>query len=228
MNFKILIVEDEECILRGLKDAFSSMGFEVEAASTGKEAVSKAESFKPHIMILDVMLPCYDGFEVCRKMGKANFPIVMLTAKNTDMDKVTGFELGIEDYVTKPFSIIELVARVKAILKRHYENKEELGIIKIGDVEIDFNKFEVKKNNASPELSPKCFELLKYLYENAGNAVSRFDLMDKVWGMDKDLNTRTIDNHIVRLRNLIEKDPKNPEILLTIHGIGYKLKLGKN
>ncbi len=223
MRWKILIIEDESCIRKGLIDTFQSIGFDVEFGVTGVEAVAKALAFKPDLMILDVMLPCFDGFEVCRRLKERDFPIIMLTAKSTDMDKVAGFEVGIEDYLTKPFSIVELVARVQAMLKRREDQKRPVTQIAIGPVSIDFERFEALKNGQPVELTAKCFDLIHYLYLHRNKAIRRSDLMDNVWGMETDLNTRTIDNHVVKLRQLLEDNPSQPQRLITVHGIGYKL-----
>jgi len=223
---KILIVEDDSTILSTLANAFKFFEFKVFTAMSSEEGLEIYDNQSPDLIILDVMLPGFDGFELCRKIRSQDkqVPIVMLTAKNQESDKLLGFELGVDDYVTKPFSAKELIARVRAILKRTNTSAEQIVPVMVGDVEILFDKFVVKREDQELPLSPKELEILKLLITNPEKVVSRNQIIDQVWGDEYFPSPKTIDNFIVKLRSKIEKDAKNPVHILTVHGAGYKFK----
>ena len=223
----ILIVEDEEPIRKGLKDTFSGEGFKVITAPDGLQGYKTAKVKNPDIILLDIMLPELNGLEVCKKLRSESnqTPIIMLTAKSTETDKVVGLELGADDYVTKPFSVRELVSRVNALLRRmekKSENKEGNEVVAFEDVKIDFKKFKAEKNGKKIDMSKTEFKILKFFVSRSEEVISRDTFLDEVWGYDDFPTTRTVDNFIVKLRSKIEKDPKNPKHLITIYGVGYK------
>lgn len=223
---KILIADDEPSMLIGLKDNLSFEGYEVVTASDGAMALAIAEKEKFDLMILDVMMPKMSGFDVCKSLRKRgiNTPIIFLTAKGEEIDKVLGLELGADDYVTKPFSLRELLARVKAILRRNeFAGVDSIEKIIIGKLELNFSNYSAFENGEPVQLSHKEFEILKYLWKKKNQTVSRDDLLIDIWGYDESPTTRTVDNFIMRLRNKIEKEPEHPQIIITVHGIGYKL-----
>ncbi|MBX3009316.1 MAG: response regulator transcription factor [Melioribacteraceae bacterium] len=222
---KILLVEDEPNMRLGLKDNLEFEGYEVDIACDGKEGYDKAINNKYDLILLDVMMPRMSGFDVCKnaRLNGIRTPIILLTAKGEEVDKIIGLELGADDYITKPFSIRELLARIKAILRRTTPDISE-GVIKIGRLEINFSSFTAFDEGVDISLSHREFEVLKYLYENKNQTVSRDSLLKNVW-MQEATTTRTIDNFILKLRQKIETDPNNPKIILTVHGIGYKLIL---
>lgn len=235
-NRKILIVEDEEIIRLGLKDNFELENYAVETAGDGEEAIEKADSFLPDLVILDLMIPKKSGFEVCRYIRKKHPDtfIIMLTAKTEETSKVTGLEMGADDYVTKPFSILELLARVKAFLRRGPrtggtaaatpERQASADAVDFKNIHLDFKKYEASKNGIPIELSAREFQILKYFWGKRGEVVLREDLLQDIWGYTPDNmpSTRTIDNHIVNLRKKLEDDQANPKIILSIRGAGYK------
>jgi len=225
MNEKILIIEDEEDLIKGLKLNLSDEGYKVDCALTGPEGLRKAVEETPDLILLDIMLPGMDGLEVCRQLRqkKIAIPILMLTAKGDEIDKVVGLEIGADDYITKPFSIRELLARIKAHFRR--TNRVEQKVPKIyssGEVEIDFSHYKIRRDSKEWELTSLEMEILKYFIAHKGEVVSRDDLLDKVWGYDKYPTTRTIDNHILKLRKKIEKDPAHPIMILSLYGEGYR------
>ena len=231
MQHKILIVEDEEIIRLGLQDNFELENYIVETAADGDEAVAKADSFLPHLVILDLMIPKKSGFEVCRIIRKKHPEcfIIMLTAKTEETSKVAGLEMGADDYVTKPFSILELLARVKAFLRRTEtvaapEPVQNQDSIDFADIHLDFKKYEATKGDEPLELSAREFQILKYFWTHRGEVVLREDLLQDIWGYTPDNmpSTRTIDNHIVNLRKKLEDDQTNPKIIVSIRGAGYK------
>ena len=231
MQHKILIVEDEEIIRLGLQDNFELENYIVETAADGDEAVAKADSFLPHLVILDLMIPKKSGFEVCRIIRKKHSEcfIIMLTAKTEETSKVAGLEMGADDYVTKPFSILELLARVKAFLRRTEtvvapEPVQNQDAIDFADIHLDFKKYEATKGGSPLELSAREFQILKYFWTHRGEVVLREDLLQDIWGYTPDNmpSTRTIDNHIVNLRKKLEDDQTNPKIIVSIRGAGYK------
>lgn len=220
----ILIIEDDRTILEGLEDTFKFHGFEVSTALNGMDGLNLFEKKEPDLIILDIMLPEHDGFEICKKIRKQNkrIPIIILTAKSQESDKLLGFELGADDYVTKPFSIKELLARVNAVLKR-IDNKMEKHY-KTKNIDINFKNFELKKDNKTFQLSPKECEILELLVNNPNEVISRNRIIDDIWGDDYFPSPRTIDNFILKLRKKIEDNPKTPKHIITVHGAGYKFK----
>jgi len=221
---KILIVEDEPDMILGLKDNFEFEGYEVVTASDGATGLDRARSEKPDLLILDIMLPRLSGLEVCKTLRGEGFsaPIIMLTARGQEIDKVVGLELGADDYVTKPFSIRELLARVRAILRRSEGQKKRLARYRFSDVELDFEAYRASRGGQPLDLSPREFELLRYLIERKGETVSRDRLLEDVWGYDSYPSTRTVDTHIAKLRAKIGDSGSEPRWILTIHGMGYK------
>ena len=221
---KILIVEDEPDMVAGLKDNFEFEGYEVATAVDGQAGLEQARAWKPDLIVLDVMLPKLSGLEVCKTLRGEGFdkPIVMLTARGQEIDKVVGLELGADDYVTKPFSIRELLARVKAVLRRTDGNAKRLSHYAFADLDLDFEAYKATKAGQPLELSPREFELLRYLIERKGETVSRDQLLEDVWGYESYPSTRTVDTHIAKLRAKIGDSGSEPRYILTIHGMGYK------
>jgi DNA-binding response OmpR family regulator len=225
---RILIIEDDVSILNVLKDVLVFKSYEVFAATDGESGYKATQQEKPDLIVLDIMLPKMDGFTLCKKLrDEGNMtPVLMLTAKGEEPDKVRGLDLGADDYVTKPFSLPELLARVRALLRRRpgeEAGKKPPDSIELGDVVLDFKKYEAAKRDRPLSLSPKEFGVLRYLAVRAGDVVTRDELLDEVWGYEKFPTTRTVDNHIAQLRSKIEDDPAHPRYLLTVHGVGYKL-----
>lgn len=208
----------------GLRKNLEWDGFDVVAASDGETGLSCALADRPDLILLDIMLPKLSGLDVCRQLrdSRARVPIIMLTARGQEIDKVLGLELGADDYVTKPFSIRELLARVHAILRRASIRESRCDFYRFGDVELDFAKHEARKLGQSLELSPREFEMLKYFVQHLGETVTRDHLLDQVWGYDNFPITRTVDNHIARLRQKIEQNPAEPRHIITVHRVGYK------
>lgn len=222
---KILIIEDDKTIVEGLEDTLQFHDYTVFTAGNGKEGFKLFQKQKPDLIILDIMLPGVDGFEVCKKIKQLDrgMPIIMLTAKSQESDKLLGFELGADDYITKPFSVKELVARVKAVLSRSGGTPKAEDTVTIGNAEINFKNFTVTREGTEYPLSPKEYEILKLLTANLDEVIHRDRIIDDVWGDDYFPSPRTIDNFILKLRTKIETDPKNPEFIKTVHGAGYKL-----
>jgi len=225
MEEKILIIEDEEDLVKGLKLNLADEGYKVDWASNGEEGLRKAMEETPDLIILDIMLPKKNGLDVCRELRQKHvtIPIIMLTAKGEEIDKVVGLEIGADDYMTKPFSIRELLARIKAHLRR--EKREAKTIPELycfGDVEIDFTHFKVKHKDKQLDLTSLEVEILKYFIAHQGEVITREALLDKIWGYDIYPTTRTIDNHILKLRKKIETDPSHPKYILSIYGEGYR------
>ena len=230
---KILIVEDDQTLLDALRYNLSKEGYNVVTAVDGVQALELARSERPDLVILDIMLPKLDGFEVCRILRKnMTTPILMLTAKVEEVDKVLGLGIGADDYMTKPFSLRELLARVRAMLRRtemlkekpSFEEEAVPPLIKVGDLVIDIARHQVSLGDSILDLSPKEFELLVFLARNRGRAFTRDYLLEKVWGYDYVGDTRTVDVHIRWLRRKLEADPAHPQRLLTVRGFGYKLE----
>ena len=224
---KILIVEDEESVIDPLELLLSKEGFTIETARDGREALEKFEKVLPDLVLLDLMIPIISGTEVCRQIrAKSQVPIIMLTAKDTEVDKVVGLELGADDYIVKPYSKAELVARIKAVLRRQggEVTSEVSGVITAGPISIDIDRHVVMINGAATSLPLKEFELLEFLLRNKGRVLTRTQLIDRVWGSDYFGDTKTLDVHIKRLRAKIEKDPANPVYIQTIRGLGYKFE----
>jgi DNA-binding response OmpR family regulator len=227
-NRKILLVEDDRNLLDTLKYNLAKEGYKVLTADDGAEGLDIARRENPDLIILDVMLPSISGFEVCRILRKETpVPILMLSARGDETDKVVGLDIGADDYVTKPFNLRELLARVRALLRRSEtaESREESqSMLNAGDVEIDASRHRVSKGARILDLTPKEFDLLAYLARNKGLVLSRDQLLEKVWGYDFPGDTRTVDVHVRWLREKIEDDPNAPKLLLTVRGVGYKLE----
>jgi Response regulators consisting of a CheY-like receiver domain and a winged-helix DNA-binding domain len=227
---KILIIEDELNMIQGLKDNLEFEGYEVDTAMEGNSGLQKILQNRYDLILLDIMLPEVSGFDICKSARRegVNTPIILLTAKGEEIDKVLGLELGADDYITKPFSLRELLARIKAILRRATPGKEEnteSEFISIGNIKVNFKNYMALDGTSEIKMSHKEFEVLHYLYKNAGQIIHRDDLISRVWSIEYDINTRTVDNFILKLRQKIETDPNNPKIILTVHGLGYKMIL---
>lgn len=221
---KILVVEDDPAILKGLEATLRGEHYEVITAMDGEKCHRIVREEKLDLIILDIMLPKKHGFDVCRDLRKEGFnaPVLILTSKKEEMDKVLGLELGADDYVTKPFSIRELVARVKALLRRSGDIKKDVEEYNLGSVHIDFKKQEAFKNKSPIKLSSKEFDVLKYFIQHEGEVISREMLLDDVWGYDNYPTTRTVDNYILSLRKKFEDTPNEPKHIITVHTSGYK------
>jgi len=222
---RILVIEDDPAILRGLVDNLRYESYEVLSATDGETGYCLIKDKKPHLIILDLMLPRLSGYEVCRRVREEGIttPILMLTARGEDGDKVLGLDLGADDYVTKPFSIRELLARVRAFLRRSSPAKSPPNELRFSDVVIDFLSYEARKGDQVLDMTRKEFGVLRVLAARAGEVVTRDELLNEVWGLENYPTTRTIDNHIAMIRAKIENNPAEPSHLLTVHGVGYKL-----
>lgn len=222
---QILVVEDEQSLAEGLAFLLRSEGYSVLLAADGEEAIDIALEESPDLILLDLMLPKKSGIEVCKAVRKtSNVPIIMLTAKDTEMDKVLGLEIGADDYVTKPYSSRELIARVRAILRRGEVGQGDQGILAVGSVRLDIERHICAVDGVPVSLPLKEFELLEFLMRNAGRVLTRMQLIDRVWGSDYVGDTKTLDVHIKRLRAKIEADPTNPLLIQTVRGMGYKME----
>jgi two-component system response regulator RegX3 len=224
---KILVVEDEETLSEAISFLLSKEGFEVTVAANGPDAINKFDDSGADLILLDLMLPGLSGTEVCRQIrAKSAVPIIMLTAKDSEIDKVVGLELGADDYVTKPYSSRELIARIRAVLRRGelQDATDDGGALEVGPVRMDTDRHVISVNNSQIALPLKEFELLEFLMRNAGRVLTRMQLIDRVWGSDYVGDTKTLDVHIKRLRAKIEKDPANPEYIQTVRGMGYKME----
>jgi len=221
---KILIVEDEPNMVAGLRDNFEYEGYTVITALDGVEGLQRALDESPDLVVLDVMMPRMSGLEVCKQLRakRGSIPIIMLTARGQEVDKVVGLELGADDYVTKPFSIRELLARVKAVLRRTAVVPKDMDQHSFADVEVDLKRCRVLKSGKVIDVSSKEFELLKYFICHSGEILSRDRLLEEVWGYENYPTTRTVDTHLVRLRQKLEPDPEQPQYFLTVHGTGYR------
>ncbi len=220
---KILVVEDEDSFSDALSFLLGKEGFEVSVAADGVKALEIFDREGADLVLLDLMLPGLSGTEVCRQLRmKSSVPIIMLTAKDTEVDKVVGLELGADDYVTKPYSSRELIARIRAVMRRQQEPEQSSGLLTVGPVRMDIERHIVTVNNVQVALPLKEFELLEFLIRNSGRVLTRTQLIDRVWGSDYVGDTKTLDVHIKRLRSKIEQDPANPECILTVRGLGYK------
>jgi DNA-binding response OmpR family regulator len=225
MPKKILVVEDEPGIRLSLSDELESAGYQVFIAENGEKALAATGREKPDLIILDLMLPVLDGTEVCKKlrMRGDRTPIIMLTVKDKEIDKVLGLELGADDYMTKPFSLRELVARVKAVFRRTDEKPSNLDVYSFGGIDLDFKKFEAAKKGKKLDLTPLEFHMLKLFAERRGQVLTRDEFLDGVWGEDNvSVSFRTVDSHIANIRKKIEDDPACPKHILSIRGVGYK------
>jgi len=224
MPGKVLIVEDDQAMAVALRDGFEYEGYAVQVARDGSSGLRLATERDIDLIILDVMLPKMSGFDVCKQLrssGNAT-PIIMLTARGQEIDKVVGLKIGADDYVTKPFSFMELMARVEALLRRTSRQAEQLDSFQFGEIIINFKRFEVSRRGMSVELSPREFKILKYFIEHRGEVISRDQLLDAVWGYGSFPLTRTVDMHIAKLRHKIEEIPSDPHYIITVHRIGYK------
>lgn len=221
---KILIVEDNEEMVTGLDFNLQAQGFKTCVAYDGNQGLLEAEKERPDLIILDIMLPKKDGFTVCRELRKKglDMPILMLSAKGEEADKVIGLEVGADDYLTKPFSLLELMARVKALLRRRQRKDTELDKYCFATVEIDFKNFRVTKGQTPINLTMREFDMMRLLIQRRGNVISRSQFLDEIWGYEKYPTTRTVDIHVAKLRQKLEPKPESPQFILTVHGIGYK------
>ena len=220
----ILIIEDDVSILRGLKDNLTFEGYQVHTSTDGQEGLKLALEKHIDLLLLDLMLPGINGYEICRKlkMEKPQLPIIMITARGSEMDTVAGLDVGADDYISKPFGIPELLARVREVLRRSTKDEEEIETYSFGNVSLDFKKFHAIVNNEQTELSSKEFAIMKYLIEHEQEVIHRHDLLERVWGFEVTPTTRTVDNYILELRKKMEEDPSNPKHIITIRGAGYK------
>jgi DNA-binding response OmpR family regulator len=225
---KILVVEDDRPILTGLVDLLRGEGFEVAAAEDGKQALRVYDQEKPNLIVLDIMIPEKSGYDVCREIRAKDrrTPILMLTAKSQEVDKVVGLELGADDYVVKPFGVNELLARVRALLRRNLQDApaKDLSPIAFGQVRIDPRTYEGRKGKKAFTVTARELQLLRYLFDRDGQVLERFTLLDAVWGIKYEGTTRTLDQHIAKLRQKVEDDPANPRHILTVHGVGYRFR----
>lgn len=221
---RILIVEDEPAMVAGLRDNFEYEGYDVISAEDGVTGLERALADDPDLVVLDVMMPRMSGLDVCKqlKAKRPSVPIIMLTARGQEIDKVVGLELGADDYVTKPFSVRELMARVKAVLRRVSSPAPPPEVYRFSDIEVNIRSNEVRRDGTVIELSTKEFALLAYFIAHPVETLSRDRLLEAVWGYENYPNTRTVDTHIVHLRQKLEPNPEEPRFILTVHGSGYK------
>ncbi len=229
MKEKILIIEDEEELVKGLKLNLEAEGYEVGWALDGEDGVAKAVRDAPDLILLDIMLPKKDGLDVCRELRHRNVgvPIVMLTAKHEEVDKVVGLEIGADDYVSKPFGVRELLARIRAHLRRdRRDGRSAPAVFRFENVEIDFPHFKVRRDGLEFDLTSLEVEILRYLVAHRGEVVSRDALLDRIWGYEKFPSTRTVDNHILKLRKKLGEDPTGAGYIFTVYGEGYRFMGG--
>ena len=227
---KILIVEDEPSLVFTLKDTLEAENYSVNVVTDGAKAVETVQQFEPDMMILDLMLPNVSGYDICKEIRdlKYTFPVIMLTARDQEIDKVTGLNIGADDYITKPFGVKELLARIRARLRRAnaYSKSGPAEFLTLGDIKIDLNEGKVlKPDQREEELSTREVEIIEFFLSNANRPISRDDLLEKVWRYEYSTNTRTVDVHISKLRAKIEKNPDDPKFLMNLHGVGYMLRL---
>jgi two-component system, OmpR family, alkaline phosphatase synthesis response regulator PhoP len=223
---KILIIEDNPGIQMSLMDEFEANGYTVYTAGNGNDGLKLVKDHNPDLIILDIMLPGIDGYEVCKKlrMEGNTTPVIMLTVKDKEIDKVLGLEFGADDYVTKPFSVRELSARVKSIFRRIDKYSDESHVYNIGETSLDFRKYEAIRKGVGLEFTPLEFQLLQYFIRNRGRVLSRTELLENVWGeQNVVISLRTIDSHIASIRKKLEDDLSNPKLIINIRGVGYKL-----
>jgi len=229
-SMKIMVVEDEPSLVFTLQDTLENEGFEVLVSENGTDAIDMVKEHNPDLLLLDVMLPGKSGYDICKEIRdlKYTFPIIMLTARDQEIDKVAGLEIGADDYLTKPFGVKELLARIKARLRRSgvYSQSGSIDYVTLGQVKIDLNESVVNRPDGEDiELTAREVELIRYLVSKAGEPVSRDELLEKVWRYEFSTNTRTVDVHISKLRAKIELHPDEPRYLITLHGVGYMLKM---
>ena len=224
----ILLVEDDESILFGLQDILEDKGYQISTASNGIEGLKLAIEKSIDLLILDIMLPGMNGLEVCKKIKneKLTLPIIMLTAKSSEMDKISGLDYGADDYITKPFSLSELLARIRAIFRRVYPEKESLKHYVFGNVKIDFIKMEAFVNDCEVKFTRKEFAILEYFINRPGEVIHRHELLNNIWGYDKSPSTRTVDTFILEIRKKIEEVPSKPKHIVSISGVGYRFISG--
>jgi DNA-binding response OmpR family regulator len=221
---KVLVIEDDQAMAVALRDGFEYEGYSVMVARDGSTGLRLASEERVDLIILDVMLPKMSGLDICKRLRSAgnNVPVIMLTARGQEIDKVLGLKIGADDYVTKPFSFLELMARVEALLRRASTNTEDIETYQLGDVTLNFKKYEATKVGKPLEMSPRELKILKYFIEHRGEVVTRDQLLDAVWGYDRFPLTRTVDMHIAKLRQKIEETPSDPRYIITVHRAGYK------
>jgi DNA-binding response OmpR family regulator len=224
---RIIVIEDDRAILRGLKDNLEYESYEVLTATDGEQGYRLIREQSPDLIVLDIRIPKMDGYELCRKVRSEGIavPILMLTARGEEMDRVHGLDIGADDYVTKPFSVPELLARIRAILRRAQPPTDLPDNLSFDNVVVDFTCFNASKGKQVLKLSRKEFGVLRLLAARIGQVVTRNEMLDEVWGHECYPTTRTVDNHIASLRSKLEDDPSKPRYLITVHGVGYKLVL---
>lgn len=224
----ILLVEDDESILFGLQDILEGEGYQISTASNGIDGLKLATEKPIDLLVLDIMLPGMNGLEICKKIKeeKLSLPIIMLTAKSSELDKISGLDYGADDYITKPFSLSELLARIRAILRRAYPKKNILKQYSFGNVKLDFIKMEAFVNDREIRFTKKEFAILEYFINRAGEVVHRHELLNNIWGYDKTPSTRTVDTFILEIRKKIEETPSNPKHIVSISGVGYRFISG--
>jgi DNA-binding response OmpR family regulator len=230
---RILVVEDDPSIRMGLEDTLAAKGYQVEVVGRGSDGAERALSGRYELVVLDVMLPDIDGFEVLRRIRGSRgqtrrLPVIMLSARGAELDRVRGLELGADDYVTKPFSLMELLARVASVLRRAHGDAAEPVGLRLGDIDIDLVGQVATRGGARIELPSRAFAILKVFARRPGEVVSRDVLLDEAWGYEDYPNTRTVDNHLVKLRRALESTPDSPRWLVTVHGAGYKLDVPRD
>jgi DNA-binding response OmpR family regulator len=220
----ILVIEDDLSILRGIKHNLEFEGYTISAEEDGHKGLKKVLNDDIDLLLLDIMLPGLNGYDICRKVKekKPELPIIMLTARGQEVDKVAGLDLGADDYITKPFSVPELLARIRAVLRRVQPQMKNVDTYKFGNVDLDFKKYMAQKDGKEIKLTAREFAILKYLIDHEGEVVHRHDLLDKVWGYDNYTTTRTVDNYILELRKKLEDDPTHPRHIISIRRAGYK------
>jgi two-component system alkaline phosphatase synthesis response regulator PhoP len=223
---KILIIEDDRAILAGLERNLRYEGFDIATASDGEKGLEMAFDGNQDVIILDIMLPKVSGFEICRllKQNKVDTPIIILSAKGQEADKIKGLDLGADDYISKPFSVKELIARVNAILRRKRRHEDKFETFSFGGIDVDFRGQSVRRGKKRVDMSAREFKLLKFLIENEGKALDRNTILNRVWGYDYYGTARTVDNFINRLRQKVEADPNAPRHIVTVFGVGYKFE----
>ena len=224
---KILIAEDDQYIREGLRDLLEAEGYQTVLAVDGAEAVTKYQEESPHLVLLDIMMPGKDGYTVCREIRghSSQVPVIFLSAKSEEIDRVIGLELGADDYIMKPFGTREVVARIRAVTRRclaAQPGKDQARVLKLGDLEVYPEELRARREEHRIDLSLRDVSILELLHNNQGKVVDRNTLFDRCWGQTYLPNSRTLDQHISKLRKLVEKDPQNPEIIRTVHGVGYR------